>query len=415
MKPGLAKSAVSSAGRGRGGRIPVRGANIGPVRSAWPRHEDDEINAVTDVLASGRVNALVHGEETSNFASEFADYIGMPHAICVANGTVSLEVGLRVLGIGPGDEVIVPARSFFASASCVLAVGATPVFADVQPDTQNIDPASVERMISLRTQAVICVHLAGWPCDMEALMDVCERHGLFLVEDCAQAHGAAIHGRRVGSFGDVASFSFCTDKIMSTGGEGGILLLREQERWARAWAYKDHGKNPGKLALTAGRPGEFRYLHDSPGTNYRLTEMQAAIGRCQLRKLPRWLDARRRNAGALSRHWQDHPMLALPAPRDHVDHAWYKYYVQLAGADGSVARRSRIIARLRELGIPCGSGSCPDMSCEGAFSGHAVLRDGDLPVARALGDRTLMFPVDHTLDHKDMQIIGDALLKVLDE
>lgn len=409
MKPSLATSAVGSA-------VQVRKAASGSVTSAWPRHEEDEIKAVVKVLGSGHVNALVHGEETRNFAREFADYIGMPHAICVANGTVSLEVGLRALGIGPGDEVIVPARSFFASASCVLAVGATPVFADVQADSQNIDPASVERMVSLRTKAVICVHLAGWPCDMAALMAVCDRHGLFLVEDCAQAHGAAIHGRRVGSFGDIASFSFCTDKIMSTGGEGGILLLREEERWAQAWAYKDHGKNPYKLALMAGAPGEFRYLHDGPGTNFRLTEMQAAIGRCQLRKLPGWLHARKRNAALLYKHWQGHPMLALSEPPDHVDHAWYKYYVQLVSADGSVtARRSRIIGRLQELGIPCGSGSCPDMSCEGAFSDHDVRRDANLPVARALGERTLMFPVDHTLDDKDMESIVEALLKVLDE
>jgi dTDP-4-amino-4,6-dideoxygalactose transaminase len=383
----------------------------GSVTSGWPRHEDDEIDAVVKVLHSGRVNALVHGEETRSFASEFADYIGMPHAICVANGTVSLEVGLRVLGIGPGDEVIVPARSFFASASCILAIGATPVFADVHADSQNIDPASAERMISPRTKAVICVHLAGWPCDMAALMAVCDRHGLFLVEDCAQAHGAAIHGRRVGSYGDISSFSFCTDKIMSTGGEGGILLLRDEERWAQAWAYKDHGKNPHKVASSAGAPGEFRYLHDGPGTNFRLTEMQAAIGRRQLRKLPQWLDARKRNAALLHQHWQSHPLLSLPGPPDHVDHAWYKYYVQLADADG----RSRIIARLQEQGIPCGSGSCPDISREGAFAGQSVTRDGDLPVARALGERTLMFPVDHTLGAEDMQRIGGALLKVLDE
>lgn len=409
MKSGLVKSVARTAPHGEEEVLPLC-----PVRSTWPRHEADEINAVVGVLGSGRVNALVHGDETNSFAREFADYIGVPHAICMANGTVSLEVGLRALGIGPGDEVIVPARSFFATASCVLAVGATPVFADVHADSQNIDPASVERMISLRTQAVICVHLAGWPCEMDALMAVCERHGLFLVEDCAQAHGAAIHGRRVGSFGDVASFSFCTDKIMSTGGEGGMLLLRDQERWAQAWAYKDHGKNPNKMALAGSAPGEFRYLHDGPGTNFRLTEMQAAIGRCQLSKLPRWLEARKRNASVLSHMWQGHPMLAPPAPGNNVDHAWYKYYVQLADRTAA-AERSRIIARLHELGIPCGSGSCPDISRERAFAGDGTLRDGDLPVARALGTRTLMFPVDHTLAAEDMQSIGEALLKVLDE
>lgn len=416
MQPNRATSPAGSAVQDKPDVLPYAGTIRNPVTSAWPRHEDDEISAVVEVLASGRVNALVHGEETRNFAREFADYIGMPHAVCVANGTVSLEVGLRALGIGPGDEVIVPARSFFASVSCVLAVGASPVFADVQADSQNIDPASVERMVSTRTKAVICVHLAGWPCDMAELIAVCDQHGLFLIEDCAQAHGAAIHGQRVGSFGDLASFSFCTDKIMSTGGEGGILLMREEGRWAHAWSYKDHGKNPYKIASPEGAPGEFRYLHDSFGTNFRLTEMQAAIGRRQLHKLPGWLSARKRNAALLHQHLQHHPMLVLSAPPDHVDHAWYKYYVQLAHAERpDTDRRSRIIGRLQELGIPCGSGSCPDMSIEGAFSGHAVMRDANLPVAHALGERTLMFPVDHTLHDEDMLRIVAALLKVLDE
>lgn len=385
------------------------------IRSDWPRHEADEIEAALDVLRSGRVNALVHGEENKSFACEFAHYVGVPHAICVANGTVSLELGLRALNIGPGDEVIVTARSFFASASCVLAVGATPVFADVQADSQNIDPASVERLISPRAKAVICVHLAGWPCDMEALVAICDRHKLFLIEDCAQAHGAASNGRRMGSFGDVASFSFCTDKIMSTGGEGGILLLKDDEQWARAWAYKDHGKNPYKLTA-AGPPGEFRYLHDGPGSNFRLTEMQAAIGRCQLRKLSDWLDARERNAALLTQNLQGHPMLSLPRPPAHARHAWYKYYVQLVDTGGSVSRRrTRIVTRLQELGIPCGSGSCPDISRERAFAGRRIRRDGDLPVARALGECTLMFAVDHTLGDEDMQRTASALLKVLDE
>lgn len=414
MSSSLTTSAAGPVAEATHHDLHVRAATPHPLKSAWPQHEVDEINAVAQVLASGQVNALVHGEETRNFAREFADYIGVPHAICVANGTVSLEVGLRALGISPGDEVIVPARSFFASASCVLALGASPVFADVQPDSQTIDPASAERMISARTKAVICVHLAGWPCDMAALTALCDRHGLFLVEDCAQAHGAAIHGRRVGSFGDAASFSFCTDKIMSTGGEGGMLLLRDEERWAQAWAYKDHGKNPYKIAAPTGLPGEFQYVHDSPGTNFRLTEMQAAIGRCQLRKLPEWLAIRKKNVGLLSQYWQDNPMLALHEPPEHVDHAWYKYYVQLVSTDPSItARRSRIVARMNELGIPCGSGSCPDMSREGAFDGHDVIRDADLPVARALGARTLMFPVDHTLGDEAIRHIGDTLLKVL--
>ncbi|MGB3797417.1 MAG: DegT/DnrJ/EryC1/StrS family aminotransferase, partial [Alteraurantiacibacter sp.] len=249
------------------------------VRSSWPQFEADEREAVMSVLVSGKVNALVHGGECDAFASEFADFLGVDHALCMANGTVTMEVALRALGVGPGDEVIVPARSFFATASCVAAVGALPVFADVLTPSQNIDPESVKRMINSRTRAMICVHLAGWPCDMAALGDICEAHGLFLIEDCAQAHGAAIDGRKVGNFGDAASFSFCTDKIMSTGGEGGLLVMRDPEAHKRAWSLKDHGKNPEKLSDGKGIPGQFRYIHDGMGSNARMTEMQAAIGR----------------------------------------------------------------------------------------------------------------------------------------
>jgi dTDP-4-amino-4,6-dideoxygalactose transaminase len=333
----------------------------------------------------------------------------------VANGTVSLELALRALDIGPGDEVIVPARSFFATASCVLASGAMPVFADVLPDSQNIDPASVERLIGARTRAIICVHLAGWPCDMRALVGLAEKYGLFLIEDCAQAHGAESDGRRVGSFGDVSSFSFCTDKVMSTGGEGGIVLFKEKLHHDIAWSYKDHGKNPSKLSDGKGVPGEFRYIHDGPGSNYRLTEMQAAIGRRQLRRLPTWLEARARNVAVLTEALESHPGLMVFHPPASVRSAWYKFYVQLRDRpDEPVAQyRAQVIAKLTAKGIPVATGSCPDMSKEEAFAGMPIRKDGTLPAAADLAGRTLMFPVDHTLDEADMVRIAESLIEAL--
>jgi dTDP-4-amino-4,6-dideoxygalactose transaminase len=214
----------------------VGSPDLRPVASQWPRHEADEVAAVTRVLESGRVNSLVHGDECRAFEHEFAEFVGMPHAIAVSNGTVSLELALRALGVGPGDEVILPARSFFATASCVAAVGAETVFADIQIETHNIDPASVQRMLSPRTKAVICVHLGGRPCELDALLEICRANDLFLIEDCAQAHGATYRNQPVGSFGDASSFSFCTDKIMSTGGEGGMVLFRDEAAWSRASA-----------------------------------------------------------------------------------------------------------------------------------------------------------------------------------
>ncbi|MBX7483380.1 DegT/DnrJ/EryC1/StrS family aminotransferase [Qipengyuania qiaonensis] len=380
------------------------------VRSSWPLFEADEREAVMKVLTTGKVNALVHGDECNGFADEFAEFIGANQAICMANGTVTLEIALRALGVGPGDEVIVPARSFFATASCVAAVGALPVFADVLSPSQNIDPASVERMITSRTKAVICVHLAGWPCDMAALCDISERHGLFLIEDCAQAHGAAIDGRKVGTFGDAASFSFCTDKIMSTGGEGGLLIMRDEAAHQRAWSLKDHGKNPTKIADGKGAPGQFRYIHDSLGSNGRMTEMQAAIGRVQLRKLPDWLTARRANAEFLSEALTGHPLLIVPEVHAAITHAWYKFYLLLRpDAADTEARRAAMIGQLVAKGIPCGTGSCPDMSLELGLQGLGCRRDGTLANAHMLGHQTLMLLVDHTLDQQDMALVAEAL------
>ena len=389
---------------------------LAPAHSAWPRHEADEIEAVTRVLASGRVNALVHGDENRRFEAEFADYVGVPHALAVSNGTVSIELALRALGIGPGDEVIVPARSFFATTSAVVAVGARPAFADVEADTQNIDPASVERMIGPDTKAIVCVHLAGQPCDMDRLCDLAETHGLALIEDCAQAHGATWRGRRVGSFGDAGSFSFCTDKIMSTGGEGGMLVLRDEAVWRRAWAYKDHGKDPIRLReKSSSPPGEFRYCHDSFGSNFRMTEMQAAIGRRQLAKLDDWVARRRENAECLlieaCRHAAVRPM-RLP---DAAEHAYYKCYVRLdLEALPAGISRSDVVGALMAEGIACGSGSCPDMSREGAFKDLEIRIDGELAAAHAVALETLMFQVDHTLSPEDTARFGRSLVRVIE-
>jgi len=384
--------------------------------SRWPRHESDEIEAATRVLESGRVNALVHGTENRAFETEFASYLNVPHAIAVSNGTVSIELALRALGIGPADEVIVPTRSFFATTSAVVAVGATPVFADVEADTQNIDPASIERLVCGKTRAIVCVHLAGQPCDMDRLCEIGSANGIALIEDCAQAHGATWAGRRVGSFGDAASFSFCTDKIMSTGGEGGMLVMRDENVWRKAWAYKDHGKDPFCLRRNSNSPpGKFRYLHDSFGSNFRMTEMQAAIGRRQLAKLDQWVAQRRENARALLKEACRSPAVRPMRLPDQAHHAYYKCYVRLNLERLSEnVSRSDIIAALMSENINCGSGSCPDMSREAAFAGRDIKRDGELASAQQLARETIMFQVDHTLSSDQTAHVGRSLVRVLD-
>ena len=384
-------------------------------RSRWPRHEQDELDAVAAVLGSGRVNSLVHGDQCRAFEAEFADFCDMPFAISVANGTLALELALRALEIGPGDEVIVPARSFFATVACVVAVGATPVFADIDPVSQTIDPGSVDRMIGPRTRAVIAVHLGGWPAEMEALGALCRRRGLLLIEDCAQAHGAEYRGRRVGGFGDAAAFSFCTDKIISTGGEGGMLLLADRAVWARAWAYKDHGKNPAKVFNPVPGNG-FRYIHDSFGSNFRMTEMQAAIGRAQLAKLPAWLARRRANAATLAEALGDHPLVKIPAVPDHVGHAFYKFAFLIEPTRLSPGcQASDLLAWLNAAGVPAAGGSCPDMSREFAFHHAPPRRDGQLSVAAEVGGRSMIVPVDHTFERIDMRRFGETIGAILSE
>lgn len=260
----------------------------------WPYYSADEINAVNAVLCSGKVNYWT-GEECRQFEKEFASFCNCSYAIALANGTVALELALRALDIGSGDEVVVPSRTFVATASSVVNCGARPVFADVDRHSQNITADTIQKVLSSNTKAIIPVHLAGWPCDMDTILELAAKYKLKVIEDCAQAHGATYKGRPVGSLGDVAAFSFCQDKIISTGGEGGMLVTNNQDIWNKAWSFKDHGKSYDAIYNQTHPPG-FRWLHRSFGSNLRMTEMQAAIGRMQLRKLPQWHKQRNLNA-----------------------------------------------------------------------------------------------------------------------
>jgi hypothetical protein len=332
----------------------------------WPFFAEDEIEAVQRVLRSGKVNYWT-GEECRDFEKEFADYAGVNHAIALANGTLALELALKAYNIGQGDEVIVTSRTFIASASCAVMCGATPVCVDVNPESQNITAETIADKITPRTKAVICVHLAGWPCDMASIMALAQKHNLIVIEDCAQAHGAKYKGRPVGSIGHIAAFSFCQDKIMSTGGEGGMLVTNDEEVYKKCWAFKDHGKSYDAVYKREHPPG-FRWLHESFGTNWRLTEMQAAIGRCQLRKLDEWVSKRRKNAQMLNQAFASEKALRLTLPGADIFHSYYKYYVFVRPEMLKESwNRDRIMAEVNEAGVPCYSGSCSEIYLEKAF------------------------------------------------
>jgi dTDP-4-amino-4,6-dideoxygalactose transaminase len=370
--------------------------------NCWPHFDEEQIEAASRVLRSGRVNYWT-GQEGRAFEREFAEACEREYAIALANGTVALELALHVLRIGPGDEVVVTPRTFLASASSVVLRGARPIFADVDPVSQTITAEAIERVLSPRTRAIVAVHLAGWPCDMDPILQLARTRGLRVIEDCAQAHGSTYMGRPVGSFGDVAAFSFCQDKIITTGGEGGMLVTSDEGLWKDAWAYKDHGKSYDAVYHREHPPG-FRWLHESFGTNWRMTEIQAAIGRVQLHKLPRWLERRRRNAAILTAGFRQIPALRLTEPPDHIGHAYYKYYVFVRPEtlrDGW--HRDRIMAAIAARGIPCFSGSCSEIYLEKAFGRVGLQPPHRLPVARQLGETSLMFLVDPTLGDEDMR------------
>jgi len=380
--------------------------------SDWPYYAEDEINAAADVLRSGQPNYW-GGSEGRSFEAEFASFHGMDHAVVLANGTVALELALHALGVGDGDEVVVSPRTFIASASCIIQRGARPVFADVDADSQNITPETVLPVLTERTRAILTVHLAGWPCDMPRFAALAAEHNLLLIEDCAQAHGARIDGRLVGSFGDAAAFSFCTDKIMTTGGEGGMLLLRDKGAWRRAWSYKDHGKDWDAVYNREHPPGH-RWQVESFGTNWRLPEMQSAIGRAQLRKLNGWVSRRQANAKVLQDAFSGLPGIRLTVPPTGISHAYYKYYAFVAPERLSSGwSRDRIVQTLQDQGVNCLQGSCSEIYLEKAFEGTDLRPAERLPVAKSLGATSLMFQVHPTLDARAMNEVADKAASVI--
>lgn len=378
----------------------------------WPSYTQEEANAVSRVLLSNRVNYWT-GTECREFEKEFAAFAGCRYAVALANGTVAIDLALWALGIGPGDEVVVTSRTFLASASCIVNAGATPVFADVDEDSQNITAETIAAVLSPRTRAVLCVHLAGWPCDMEPIMALAQEHDLFVIEDCAQAHGALYQGQPVGSLGHVAAWSFCQDKIMTTGGEGGMVTTNDEALWKLMWSLKDHGKDWEAVYERAHPPG-FRWLHERFGTNWRMTEMQAVIGRIQLQRMPQWQRQRLDNAQRIWQCARQLPGLRVPALPEDIVHAAYKCYVFVKPQELAQGwSRDRIMKRLNELGVPCYSGSCSEVYLEKAFDDTDFRPAQPLPVARALGEHSLMFLVHPTLTVENISQTCQALEDIM--
>lgn len=380
--------------------------------SPWPSFSEEEADVVRDVMLSNKVNYWT-GQEGREFEREFAAWAGAGYAIALANGTVALDLALEALDVGAGDEVIVTSRTFLASASSIVNAGAVPVFADVDADSQNITVDTIRAVLTDRTKAIICVHLAGWPCDVEPIMELARERGLFVIEDCAQAHGALYRGKPVGTFGHVGAWSFCQDKIMTTGGEGGMVTTNDRDLWKRMWAYKDHGKSWGAVYEREHPPG-FRWLHESFGTNWRMTEMQAAIGRIQLKRMSGWSEKRLNHAEAIWSAARKLPVLRVPDLPADIRHAAYKCYVFVRPEKlASGWDRDRILREINEGGVPAYSGSCSEVYLEKAFDGTGWRPQERLPVARELGETSLMFLVHPTLTASEIELTCSVLTDVV--
>jgi len=375
--------------------------------SSWPAFDEEVADMVRNVLLSNKVNYWT-GDECRKFEKEFAEFSNSKYAVALGNGTLALDIALKALNIADGDEVIVTSRTFIASISSIVNAGAVPVFADVDLSSQNITPESIRPALSDKTKAIVCVHLAGWPCDMDEIMAIANEYGLYVVEDCAQAHGAQYKGKSVGSIGHIGCWSFCQDKIMTTGGEGGMVTTNDKSLWRKMWAYKDHGKSY-KAVYEREHPEGFRWLHESFGTNWRMTEIQAAIGRIQLKRMSDWHKKRLSNANRIWSSAKQCEGLRVPTIPDHIEHAAYKCYVF---AEGGIEIRDKIIREINEQGVPCYSGSCSEVYLEKAFDNTGFRPKERLPNAKELGETSLMFLVHPTLTKEEVQKTCDVLTEV---
>jgi dTDP-4-amino-4,6-dideoxygalactose transaminase len=379
----------------------------------WPCFSPDEAHAVANVILSNRVNYWT-GEECRKFETEFADWCGSKNAVALNNGTVALDVALKAVDVGPGDEVIVTPRTFIASISCVVNAGARPVFADVDRDSGNVSPETMFSQITPKTKAIIPVHLAGWPCDMDGILAITRPLGIKVIEDCAQAHGAKIDGRGVGTFGDIGAWSFCQDKIITTGGEGGMVTTDDFDLWSKMWSYKDHGKSWNAVYKKDHPPG-FRWLHESFGTNWRMLEVQAVLGRLQLKKLGEWTERRTQIASRIMSALDQFPdSIRLPRPGSDMTHAYYRLYAYVrpeALAPGW--SRDRIISECTLLGGPVFQGSCSEVYLEKAFEGSGLRPEARLPNAKELGENSLMFLTHPNIPDEDVDRICDIFCHVI--
>ena len=380
--------------------------------TSWPSFSEEEADAVKNVLLSNKVNYWT-GNECREFEKEFAVWSNSKYAIALGNGTLALDSAFKALDISVGDEVIVTARTYIASVTSIVNAGAIPIFADVDLNSQNITPGSIRSMITKKTKAIVCVHLAGWPCEMDEIMGIAKEFNLHVIEDCSQAHGAKYKGKPVGSIGNVGCWSFCQDKIMTTGGEGGMVATNDKSLWSKMWSYKDHGKNY-EAVYERKHPDGFRWVNESFGTNWRMTEMQGSIGRIQLKRMPNWQKKRITNANEIWNSAKNCKGLHVSIPPDYIQHAAYKCYVFVKSEELKNGwSRDKILNEINLLGVPCYTGACSEVYLEKAFDNTGLRPKERLVNAKKLGETSLMFLVHPTLTKNEINQTCKAITSVM--
>ena len=380
--------------------------------NSWPSFDKQDISKVSDILSSGNVNYWT-GQECKLFEKEFSSFVGVDSSIACSNGSLSLSLAYLAIGLGNGDEFITSPRTFLATASSGVLLGAKPIFADVDIDSGSITASTIEPLITKKTKAIVVVHVGGWPADMPSICNLADSYKIPVIEDCAQAHGAYVNNRSVGSYGQISSWSFCQDKIISTGGEGGMVCTSNSKFYELMWSFKDHGKNRQTISSKPSSPG-FRWVHDTFGSNFRMTELQSGLGRLQLQRLPMWNALRRRNALIIADALADIPCIHVPLPPQHLTHAWYKFYAfvnpQYLASGWS---RNRILHEITQLGFPAYTGSCSEIYLEKCFYERGFAPPTRLPIARQLGETSLMFLVHPTITLEQIKSYSDVIRSVI--
>ncbi len=380
--------------------------------STWPYFNQKDISDVSEILRSGKVNYWT-GEQTKLFETEFSSFFHIKHSIALANGSLALSACYKSLSIKSGDEVITTPRTFIATASSAVLLGLIPVFADIDSQSGCITTETIEPLITNKTKAISVVHIGGWPANMIEICKLAKVYGLYVIEDCAQAHGARIDGKSVGSFGDISAWSFCQDKIISTAGEGGMISTSKIDIWDKIWSLKDHGKSYQECLKKTSNTG-FKWLHNSFGSNYRMTEFQSAIGRNQLKRLSKWHSIRKRNATLLTTKLSNLSLLRIPLVPEGIDHAWYKFtaYIVLNQLSSGWTRE-RIISEITKLGYPAFSGSCGEIYLEKCFKDANLGPKERLPIAKELGETSITFLVHPTISIEQMEDYSNCIIKVI--